>query len=58
VSWQFALVWRHHVASSLTASEVRCVLSNLADLTLCRSIQLLVRPCCIWSVRGMLKRRR
>jgi hypothetical protein len=30
------------VSSPLTASEVRCVLSNLAYLTLCRSIQLLV----------------
>jgi len=30
------------VSSRLTASEVRCVLSNLAYLTLCRSIQLLV----------------
>jgi putative transposase len=30
------------VASPLTASEVRCVLSNLAYLTMCRSIQLLV----------------
>jgi len=33
-----AVLWR----SRLTGSEVRCVLSNLADLTLCRSIQLLV----------------
>jgi putative transposase len=30
------------VASPLTASEVRCVLSNLAYLTQCRSIRLLV----------------
>jgi putative transposase len=30
------------VASPLTASEVRCGLSNLAHPTLCRSIQLLV----------------
>jgi hypothetical protein len=30
------------VSSPLTASEVRCVLSNLAYLTLCCSIQLLV----------------
>jgi hypothetical protein len=30
------------VSSPLTASEVRCLLSNLAYLTLCRSIQLLV----------------
>jgi hypothetical protein len=30
------------VASPLTATEVRCVLSNLAYLSLCRSIQLLV----------------
>ena len=35
-------VWRGSVPSPLTASEVRCVLSNLAYLTLCRSIQLLV----------------
>jgi putative transposase len=42
VSWRFARVWRGSVASPLTASEVRCVLSNLAYLTLCRSIQLLV----------------
>jgi putative transposase len=34
------------VASPLTASEVRCVLSNLAYLTLCRSIQLLVLLAC------------
>jgi hypothetical protein len=30
------------VASPLTASEVRCVLSKLAYLTLCRSMQLFV----------------
>ena len=30
------------MASPLTATEVRCVLSNLAYLSLCRSIQLLV----------------
>jgi putative transposase len=30
------------VAPPLTGSEARCVLSNLAYLTLCRSIQLLV----------------
>jgi transposase len=35
-------VWRGSVASPLTASEVHGVLSNLAYLTLCRSIQLLV----------------
>jgi hypothetical protein len=30
------------LASPLSASEVCCVLSNLAHLTLCRSIQLLM----------------
>ena len=35
-------MWRGSVAPPLTGSEVRCVLSKFAYLTLCRSIQLLV----------------